>query len=443
MLKKLILIAITSSLLVACAAEKEKVKLKGTRITIKPEQTILMPDPELISLQVIIPEQINYQDWTQTGGFADHSPLHPKIDTMVKKAWKKSIGKSLKDYQSFTSSPIIFNNVLYTVNTNNEIVALNAQTGKKLWDLQLDSELDSDQVITPGALAIDGANLVAVLGTGDLYTINIIDKKIIWHKNLNQPIRSAPTISEGQVFISSLNNKLSVFDINNGNLIWTHSGLNERLTILGDSSPAVAQNIVVVTYSSGEIYALDLKTGGEIWSDSINNNNSFEISENILDVVASPVIVGNLLHIVNYNGKLTTYNLKTGKKYWARNLSSVTTPWIAGNSIFIVSENGLLTCVYRKTGQVKWVVDLKKVMLAKLDDDEKNGATFTAPFLAGNRLIVGSNKGYIASFDPKNGNISAYVDIKESISVNPIVANGSIYFLTDESNIIAYSKANK
>jgi outer membrane protein assembly factor BamB len=441
MLKKLLLTTACVTLLAACSSEVKKEKLKGTRITIEPEQTTLTPDLALQDLNVILPEQFDYQDWTQEGGFADHAPLHPKIDTMVRKAWKKSVGKSLENYQSFNSSPIVFNNVLYTVNTDHEVLALNAKTGKKLWELELESELDRDDVITPGALAIDGTSLIAALGSGDVYSINLINQKINWHKNIQEPIRSAPTIKDGQVFITSLNNKLSVFDIANGNLIWTHTGLSEKLTILGDASPAISQNIVVVTYSSGEIYALDLKTGGEIWSDSLGSNKTFDISQSILDVVASPVIVGNLLHIVNYNGSLTTFNLKTGQKYWTRSVSSIATPWIAGNSIFIVAENGLLACIYRKTGQVKWVVNLNKTMHAKLKPEDRENAIFTAPFLAGNRLILGSNKGYIASFDPQNGEISAYVDAKESITTNPIVANGSIYFLTDNANIIAYTKA--
>lgn len=438
MLKKLLIITACMSLLAACASETKKVRLEGKRISIKPEETNLVADTELAGVDVILPKQINFADWTQAGGFADHAPLHPKIDDSLNKGWKRSIGSRLKDYQSFTASPIVFNKVIYTLNTDNQIVALDTKSGKKLWTKKLKSELDKDELVTPGALAIDGATLIATLSSGDIYAINLVTKKIKWHQNLNEPVRATPTIKDGQVFISSLNNKLSVFNIADGNLIWTHTGLPERLTILGDSSPAVAQGIVVVTYSSGEVYALDLVTGGEIWSDTLVKTSTFELTEQILDVVASPVIVGNLLHVVNYNGRLTTFNLKTGQKYWTRNVSSVATPWIAGNTIFIVAENGLLASVYRKTGQVKWVTNLNETMHAKLKTEDKANAIFTAPFLAGNRLIIASNKGYIATFDALEGKLIGAHNIKESISVNPIVADGTVYFLTDRSNIISY-----
>lgn len=437
MLKKLLILTLCVSVVSACAS-KEKVKLKGERISIKPEQVSLKADLSLEDIKVILPEQINYQDWTQDGGFADHAPLHPKIDNSLNRSWKRSVGPRLKSYQAFTASPIVYNNVIYTLNSRNTIVALNAENGKKSWDLKLESELTSKELVTPGALAIDGATLIAILSSGDLYSINLVSKKVKWHKQLNEPIRSTPTIKDGKVFITSLNNKLSVFNIADGNLIWTHSGLSEKLTLLGDSSPAISQNIVVVTYSSGEVYALDLSTGGEIWSDTLVKTSTFDTSENILDVVASPVIVGNLLHVVNYNGKLTTFNLKSGQKYWTRFVSSVTTPWIAGNSIFIVAENGLLAAIYRKTGQVKWVANLNDAMHNTLKADKKKNSIFTSPFLAGDRLIIASNKGYIATFDPQTGNLLRKANIKESISVNPIVANGSVYFLTDRSNIISY-----
>ena len=443
MLKKALLLSLSLTVLAACAGKEEKVKLKGPRITIKPEQTTLKADTATQDLTVILPKQINVNDWVQEGGFADHAPLHPRVGKHVYKAWEKSIGSRLKDFQSFNASPVVYNNVLYTLNTDSEIVALNTKNGKKLWSLQLESELDKSEIVTPGALAIDGTSIIAVLSAGDIYSINLVSKKVNWYKNLGEPVRSAPTIKDGQIFINSLNNKLSVFDIANGNLIWTHTGLSENLTILGDSSPAVSRGIVIVTYSSGEIYALDVKTGGEIWSDTLASTSTFEIAENILDVVASPVIVGKLLHIVNYDGKLITFNLQTGQKYWTRNVSSITTPWIAGNSIFIVTDNGLLANVYRKTGQVKWVINLNETMHSTLKKEKRSNPLFTSPFLAGNRLLVASNKGFIASIDPLTGKLMRKVYEKESITTNPIVANGTIYFLTDNANIIAYREKSK
>lgn len=437
-MKKLLLISLSLFILGSCSKQEPKVKLEGKRISIKPEQTSLIPDITLKETKVIIPRQIDYPDWPQIGGFADHSPLHPQLNNVTKKAWKKSIGDDLESYQSFISTPVSYNGVLYSLNTEYELIAIKAENGKKLWKLNLAPE-NYEDVITPGGLAVDGNKIIAALGSGDLYVINAANQKIIWHYSLQEPLRAAPVEKDGRIFINSLNNKLSVFDLETGSIIWTHKGLSEDLSIFGDASPAVSQNVVIVTYSSGEIYALDAATGGEIWSNSLSSKiNSFDLSEKILDVVASPVIVGNLVYIVNYSGKLSAFDLRTGRQQWVRFVSSVNTPWIAGNSIFIVAENGILASIYRKTGQVKWVVNLNDTMHSELDEDEKVASIYTSPFLAGNRLIIASNKGYAASFSPYNGTMKNLVNLKESITVSPIVANKALYFLTDDANIIAY-----
>ncbi|MCP4354169.1 MAG: PQQ-binding-like beta-propeller repeat protein [Proteobacteria bacterium] len=421
-----------------CSKPTEKDVLKGDRISIITQEESIIPDILLKNKKVILPKQLNYTDWVQTRAFADNAPLHISLSKTVHEYWNESVGASLSSTQSYLSSPIVFNDVLYSLNIKNEIVALDADSGEELWDLKLDSELTRNQKTTAGSLAIDGKLLIATLTSGEIYAINIVNQKIEWQKKLSQVVRSASVIKDGTLFIKSINDKLFAFNVVNGELIWSHTGVHQIFSVMNNSRPAVSKNVVVVTYNNNDVFALDALSGNELWTISLNPILSFKISKDKTSSSTSPVIIGDHVFVASNNGDLTVINLLSGLKVWSQPVKVKGNIWIAGNSSFFITKLGQLVCILNRTSKVKWVVDLKQFMLKDLDTKNKEDATFTSPVLAGNRLFIASNKGYIGTFNPKTGQILRLINSKENISAEPIIVNKTLYFLTNRSHIIAY-----
>ena len=73
------------------------------------------------------------------------------------------------------------------------------------------------------------------------------------------------------------------------------------------------------------------------------------------------------------------------------------------------------------------------------DMPEQDGTrTWAGPVLAGGRLITVSSYGLAVSVDPQTGKRIAATDLDEPVSLAPIVAGGSLYFLTDGGRLIAF-----
>lgn len=439
MLNKNLILLFIPLLLCSCLStgSAEKLNVKGERISIITQDSDIKPDLLLKSSPVVLPKQINYTDWPQSGVFADKAPLHLSLNNIVKEAWEKSIGSSLGYMQSFISAPIVFNDTIYSLNINNELIALNAKTGKKLWDLKLKSEYDKRQRTLVGSLAVDGKTLIATLTSGELYAINTLTHSVEWKKKLNEAIHSSPVFKDGLLFVKAVNNKLFALNIKTGEIIWDHEGVHETFALQGNSAPAIsANNIVIVSYSNNDVYALNAANGQELWSKSLTSMYSFEFSREKPRSVSAPVIVKNKVYIVDNQGELKVFDLLSGVKLWSSPIKVTGRPWVAGNSIFVVTDNNQLICLFALNGKTKWVTDLNKTMLQSTK--HKENSSFTAPILAGNRLFIASNKGILGTFNPQDGSLNRFTNIKQNVSVSPIIVNKMVYFLTDSSNIIAY-----
>ncbi|NBV54540.1 MAG: hypothetical protein EBR79_02375, partial [Proteobacteria bacterium] len=217
-----------------------------------------------------------------------------------------------------------------------------------------------------------------------------------------------------------------------GALLWTHSGMEETLSLLAGSSPAAANGLVAVPYSSGEVYVLRSSDGRYAWHDTLASPFSGQDPESTLTAItAPPVIADGLLYAVGLNGGLSAYALTTGQRFWKADIVTSQLPIVVGYQIFILTDNGELVGMNRTDGSVRWVNNLNA------DMPEQDG-TRTWACRCGGRLITVSSDGLAVSVDPQTGKRIAATDLDEPVSLAPIVAGGSLYFLTDGGRLIAF-----
>ena len=92
-----------------------------------------------------------------------------------------------------------------------------------------------------------------------------------------------PLIKNSNIYVVSDDNQTFSLGLENGDLIWSHSGNLEEVSIIGGSKPVIHNNILIVSYSSGEIYALNASYGTLLWFDNITSGNFLRtFLENVL-----------------------------------------------------------------------------------------------------------------------------------------------------------------
>jgi len=398
-------------------------------------QTVAKPDQSLRGLKVSLPKPVINNTWSQLTNNEAHKILHPLVGKKISLFWKTSIGKGQNKKKPISSQPVIDQKKIYTLDTELNVTAINKNNGKKEWKKKLKKKIDDSKGIISGGLAVNENLLAVTTGSGNMFVLNKNNGKIIWNNKITAPIRAAPIISGNFFLVLAKDNRLYAYNLTNGELTWTHEGLEEISTFMGSSSPVVSKGIVIVTYSSGEIYAINLSNGQVIWNDNLSTLIQKKSIENISDIRGNAVIQNDIVYVISHNGKMLAMNLNSGKRLWESNIGGIQTPWVVSKFIYVLSKDNELICLTSSSGKIVWVSKLKDYTNFEKKDKL---ITWTGPLLTGHMLIISGSNGIIASISPYTGKFLGAINIKSSVENPAIVANKTVYFLTSKGDLLAY-----
>ena len=71
------------------------------------------------------------------------------------------------------------------------------------------------------------------------------------------------------------------------------------------------------------------------------------------------------------------------------------------------------------------------------DEKRRKPVLWGGPVLAGDRLLVGGSTGEMLPLSPYTGEIIGKLDVRDPVRLAPVVANRTIYVLTDSGRLIA------
>lgn len=142
---------------------------------------------------------------------------------------------------------MIADNKIFTLDTESRLSAFSIEKGTLLWKANIRKKNEDDPVIG-GGLSFSGGVLYATSGYGELLAVNPDNGEIYWRARLSAPSRAAPTIMDGRVFVSSLNNNVTAFDAKDGQLIWEYEGIGGNTSLLGSAACAADREIAIAGF---------------------------------------------------------------------------------------------------------------------------------------------------------------------------------------------------
>jgi outer membrane protein assembly factor BamB len=416
------------------ATGRKEVLLPGQRIPVMINEPNLEPDPRVSDLRVMLPTPVANVNWAQAGGNAVHAMHHLKIPIDVREAWEQSIGEGSSDERRLVARPIVADGFAFAMDAEFEISAFDVTAGKRIWTFN-PKVPEEDEETFGGGIAYEGGRIFMSTGFGQLIAVRADNGTELWRGGLPGPSRSGPSVGNGRVFAVTIDNQTVAFDVETGEKLWTHSGVSESAGLLGGASPALIGSTVIVPYSSGELVALRVNNGRVVWSDSLASVRKTDTLATVAHIRGHPVVDRGVVYAVSHSGRLVAIDLRTGTRIWERAIGGSETPWVAGNFIFVVSNQGDLYCLTRLGGRVRWMQRLPRYE----DPEDREGLIkWLGPVLAGDRLMVVNNLGEVHSISPYTGKFLSKLELSDPLSVTPVVAGGSIFFLSDDADLIVY-----
>ena len=325
--------------------------------------------------------------------------------------------------------PVVVQDIIYVLNKNS-LDAYNIETGKQVWQTNLIKEKHKNNFYGGGMAAI-GNMLIVTNGTKYVSAMDLNTGKPVWQYSLANVSRSAPYTDGNSIYVLTIDSKLYALT-KDGEFVFSHQGPNEQIAIAKNLTPAAKNGVVIAPYKSGDVYFLNSTNGEEGYQIQISSPNGVAQGNNFSDINATPLIDNNNLYLINYDGEMICFNLRTAQTMWGKSLRGYKNLWLAGEYIYLSSDVGDVIAINKESGQIKWV---SKIGIKR--------SGLKGPVMAGNFLIFTTSGGEIVKVSPEDGSIKNVIDAGDNIFAFPIVVENKLIVATNKSIIIYGSDARE
>jgi outer membrane protein assembly factor BamB len=407
----------------------------GERIAVLSSESGVEVDPATAALPMNLPPATANAEWSQSGGNSSKSVGHLALGNALARAFSVSIGRGSSLSARLASAPIVANGRVFTIDTMGSVRAFDASSGAAVWASQTPSDRGAEASLYGGGIAYNNGHIFATNGLGYVVSLNANTGAMEWQVRPGGPLRGAPTVSSGALYVISQDNQIYSLNEATGATNWSAAASLEVAGVFGSASPAVGQGTVVAGFSSGELNAYRYENGRQVWQDTLQRTSIRTSVSSLNDVDADPVIDNGQVFAVGQGGRMVALDLNTGQRLWELNIAGIDTPWVAGDWIYVITDDAKLLCIARSNGHIRWINQLPEFLKAK---SKRGDIEYNGPVLAGGRLIVTGSTGVLVNIDPTNGSFQNQTNVGASVSLPPVVANSTLYILDDRGQLHAY-----
>jgi outer membrane protein assembly factor BamB len=391
-------------------------------------------DASLADVAVTLPPAAINEAWAQPGGNAAKSPGHVALGEKLTRIWTADV-TGANPRARLAASPVMSDGRVYVVDTTARVTAFDANTGAQIWSNALQVDSDGKPSRYGGGVSATSTNVFATNGVGDVAALAADTGALVWKKRPAGPLRGAPTLSNGNLYVMTQDNQIYALRQNDGEPQWKEAGPVAASGIFGVGAPAAAQGTVIAGYSSGELAAYRYENGRSLWNDTLSRTAMSTSVSTLTDIDADPVIDRGRVFALGKGGRMASYELVTGQRIWEINIAGISTPVAVGDWVFVMTDEARLLSVARSSGKIRWISKLQRYENAK---KKKGPISWYGPILAGGRLIIANSRGAIWVVAPEDGTATEVADVKSDVSLAPIVANNTLYILDDSGRISAF-----
>lgn len=419
-----------------------------------------------ISLSVFLPTAVATSDWAEWRGPArDGVSTEKNLPTR----WSPS-GENLawKAPYGGRSAPIVMGDRVYLQhsvgkgeNLQERVVALNADTGKLLWEHRFNvylSDVPPHRLGWPSPVGDPATGNVYVLGVGGNLIALTREGKVLWERSLGEDFglltthggrTVSPLIEDDNVILSGVTfqwgqhgrgaHRFIAFDKKTGETVWI-SAPGARPYDTTYAAPIIVNvngtRLLIQGSSDGFVHAIKAGTGEPVWKIEISKrgiNTGVVVhgttailthSEENLDSNEMGMIVAV---DAAATGDLKGEQIKWRTYGWQGGYSS---PVIDGTRVYQVDNGANLAAFDVNTGKQLWFKNLGTIQKS-------------SPVLADGKLYVGTENGkfFILKPGPNGADILdedqlGTEALPEAIIGSPAVSNGRVYVVSD-TNIYA------
>jgi outer membrane protein assembly factor BamB len=421
---------------------KSAIKTDSERVSVLGLEEALKKDPALDAVAVTVPTAVEFPDWPTTGGNLTNTPQNVAGSGPINVVLRRKVGTGAGSRRAITAPPIVVGGKIYLMDSQNTVFALDQNSGRQLWRRNLTSTQTARNRFfgregadaLPGGLSSGDGRIYAATGFGNLVALDGTTGAEVWRMDAGSPIHASPLAGGGRVYVTTNDSEIFAVDSRTGEVQWTQSAIAEPARMLSSPSPALVGETLVAPFASGEIIAMLSANGRRLWSEALTRAGTTTSLSSINDIAGRPAVSGGIVFAGSQSGTFAAVEMRTGVRVWDKSIASVQTPWVAGDFVYVVSTAAELVAMDTKTGGIKWT---RQLPAYRNERKKKNLIAWTGPVMMGGRLVLASSDGRLEIIRPEDGTTIATRNIKSEIYVSPAMAGGTLYYYTNDGELLA------
>ncbi len=342
----------------------------------------------------------------------------------IKKLWSHGIGNGQGD-GFYKIQPVINGSVIYAGAADGTIEAFDKNSGKSLWDEELEKPVS-------GGIGFYGDALL--LGSSDGYVLKVDAStgEVLWTTRLNGEVMSVPQSNGRIVLAHTLDGKLQGLDFATGAVVWTYDSNVPVLTLRGSGTPIVNGDVAYVGFANGRVVAFDIATGGVNWEARVAISQGRSEIERVVDIDGTMTLLGTELYVASYQGRIAAIDVTEGRKLWQNDVSSFSGVSQGFGNVYVADADGTVYA-YQRSGQgERW----QQAALAYRG--------LSRPTPVGSYVAVGDADGYVHFLSQVDGEMAGRVEADDDgVRADMLGEDNRLYVYGNSGDLIAYEVKSK
>jgi len=341
--------------------------------------------------------------------------------------FKKKIGKNKFSLSKNMSSLLFSENNIILSDDTGTIFSIK-HNGKINWKKNIYTKIYK-KIYKNLTLSIYKNNIYVGDNIGFIYSLSLDSGKLNWIKNHGIPLKSNIKVFKDKIFLINQDNRLFCLSVNDGTKVWDVRSIASFIKIQNFLSIVVTKNEEVVAInSSGDLIKVNPNDGNIYWS----KNTSGSMYADATDFFkSSEIVVSDKEIIFSAGSSFFSFNLYDGFVNWEHELNSAGPPIIDGKNIFFITENGYFIIINRDNGEIISSNNILKILKRK-----KQNTKITGFIMGSGKIYSVTLNGYLIVSSAISGKVESFKKIGDKITSNPVINDGKLYILTNNSKII-------
>lgn len=339
-----------------------------------------------------------------------------------KKLWSRSVGNGQgKRYNQLTLG--FESGDVFAASVSGRVVRLTKQ-GKRVWSTKIQDELSAGVGVGSGMALIatrDGIVIALDSESGDE----------LWRKDMRGEVLAAPQAENNRVVVQTYDGRLVGLHRDSGEELWSYITDLPLLTLRGTATPRIIDSIVYTGFANGKVIALDITSGVLVWDKAVALAKGQAEIDRVVDVDASPLVVGNSVYAASFNGNLFAFDRRSGSARWRFETSSYRELAEGFGKVYLVDEKSRMYGLDADDGEQRWE---QSALLNRQLGSPVNFNGF---------LVVADYKGFLHAISQVDGSIVGRTRVDSSgVRVPMRSADQQLYVYSDDGKLAAYRLEN-